>query len=294
MYYIPVSNEEFNSCVSLEKGGTDPFGNWVEAYVVVNYDSTNYSYDYYFTFYDDAGYGMALTKIDDIDLNGSKIKNPSPVNAENITTQLNDRAIATIVFEKETDGKCFGKAAKVGSGTGTEIGDVIKVGKEEFYVIDNSSSTITMLTKKSISLDINNPIQTSTLSTITFSSTNYWHKAGVTYPTYVYNENSNLYQYVNAYEKYLHSLGLLSAKASLISSEELNALGCDSVSNTCNNSPYSWTKLSQGTYWTGTATNYYMLEYVVASGRFDAGSYSALITIRPIITIEKSEVLNMK
>ena len=92
MYYVPVSNDENNSCVSLEKGGTNPFGNWKQAYVVVNYDATNYSYDYYFTFFDDAGYGMELTKIEDIDAQGSMIKNPSTVNADNITTQLNDRA----------------------------------------------------------------------------------------------------------------------------------------------------------------------------------------------------------
>ena len=92
MYYVPVSNDESSSCVSLEKGGTNPFGNWKEAYVVVNYDADNYSYDYYFTFYDDAGYGMALTEIDKISATGNIITNPSPVNAENITLQKNDRA----------------------------------------------------------------------------------------------------------------------------------------------------------------------------------------------------------
>ena len=97
MYYIPVNNEEEYSCVTLEKGGTNPFGNWKEAYVVVNYDSEKYSYNYYFTFYDDAGYGMELTEIEKLD--GSKIKNPSSVNADNITTQLNDRAIMTKVLD---------------------------------------------------------------------------------------------------------------------------------------------------------------------------------------------------
>jgi len=103
MYYIPVSNEEDNSCISLEKGGTDPFGNWKEAYVVVNYDSDNYSYDYYFTFYDDAGYGMELTKIEDISASGNIITNSSPVNADNITTQTNDRASKVEVL---TTGTC--------------------------------------------------------------------------------------------------------------------------------------------------------------------------------------------
>ena len=99
MYYVPVSNDEKNSCVSLEKGGTDPFGNWKEAYVVVNYDADKYSYDYYFTFYDDAGYGMALTKIDQIDASSNIITNPSPVNEDNITAQLNDRATKVKVLD---------------------------------------------------------------------------------------------------------------------------------------------------------------------------------------------------
>ena len=102
IYYIPVNNDENNSCVSLEKGGTDPFGNWKEAYVVVNYDSDKYSYDYYFTFYDDAGYGMELTKVEDISASGNIITNPSPVNADNITTQKNDRASNIKVLTVDT------------------------------------------------------------------------------------------------------------------------------------------------------------------------------------------------
>ena len=92
MYYVPVSNNENNSCVSLEKGGSDPFGNWMQAYVVVNYDADKYSYDYYFTFFDDAGYGMELTEISKIDASSNLIINPSPVDASNITTQKNNRA----------------------------------------------------------------------------------------------------------------------------------------------------------------------------------------------------------
>ena len=98
LYYIPVSNEENNSCISLEKGGTDPFGNWKEAYVAVNYDADNYSYNYYFTFYDDAGYGMALTKIDEISASSNQITNPSPVNKDDITLQSNGKATQTLVL----------------------------------------------------------------------------------------------------------------------------------------------------------------------------------------------------
>ena len=112
MYYIPVSNDEANSCVSLEKGGSDPFGNWKEAYVVVNYDAEKYSYDYYFTFYDDAGYGMELTEISKIDASSNMITNPSPVNAETIRLQKNDRASKTKVL---VAGSCKVESAVVGS-----------------------------------------------------------------------------------------------------------------------------------------------------------------------------------
>ena len=81
-YYIPVSDNNANSCVALEKGGSDPFGHWVDAYVVVNYDATKYSYDYWFTFNDDAGYGMEATKVSDISAQSDDISNPVPEKAK--------------------------------------------------------------------------------------------------------------------------------------------------------------------------------------------------------------------
>lgn len=114
-YYIPVSNNADDSCISLEKGGTDPFGNWKDAYVVVNYDATNYSYDYYFTFNDDAGYGMLLTKSDLIKPSGDgQIVNPVPTDAETskITKQTTARGTTgTKVLLSPA------KAAAAGTGT---------------------------------------------------------------------------------------------------------------------------------------------------------------------------------
>ena len=105
-YYIPVSNDKTASCVTLEKGGTDPFGNWVEAYVVVNYDSSKYSYDYWFTFRDDAGYGMEVTKVHEISAQSDDISNPVPAGATqgNITTQKpsDARCTSTVVIPTAT------------------------------------------------------------------------------------------------------------------------------------------------------------------------------------------------
>ena len=86
-FYIPVSNKQEDSCISLEKGGTNPFGEWDETYVVVNYDADNFSYNYYFTFIDKSGYGMKLTKSDAILTNGGDIKNPPPVAKADLTKQ---------------------------------------------------------------------------------------------------------------------------------------------------------------------------------------------------------------
>ena len=61
VFAIPIE------CISLEKGGQSPFGNWMQAneeywaYVLVQYDSANYNYQYGFTFKDDAGYGLYPT-----------------------------------------------------------------------------------------------------------------------------------------------------------------------------------------------------------------------------------------
>ena len=52
-YYLPAS------CISLEKGGDSPFGEFSEAYVVVTYDGTGF--DYYWTSYDTAKMGIVLT-----------------------------------------------------------------------------------------------------------------------------------------------------------------------------------------------------------------------------------------
>ena len=60
-YYIP------GSCVSMEKGGKSPYGDWREYYVVVTYDGT--SYDYYWTSRDETNTGIYLTYQDLLDVN---------------------------------------------------------------------------------------------------------------------------------------------------------------------------------------------------------------------------------
>ena len=79
-YYIP------GSCVSMEKGGTSPYGDWKEYYVVVTYDGT--SYDYYWTSRDETNTGIYLTYQDLLDVD--RIEN----NVTSISTSIGvgDRA----------------------------------------------------------------------------------------------------------------------------------------------------------------------------------------------------------
>lgn len=57
-YYVHIDN------VLLEKGGNSPFGDWLDAYVVVTYNGNGY--DYYWTSVDESGYKVILKAIDEI------------------------------------------------------------------------------------------------------------------------------------------------------------------------------------------------------------------------------------
>ena len=57
-YYVHINN------VPVEKGGQSPFGEWVDAYVVVVYNGD--TYDYYWTSIDDSGYKVQLKAVEDI------------------------------------------------------------------------------------------------------------------------------------------------------------------------------------------------------------------------------------
>ena len=73
-YYIP------GSCVSMEKGGKSPYGDWREYYVVVTYDGTGY--DYYWTSRDESNTGIYLTYQDLLDVD--RIEN----NVTSISTNI--------------------------------------------------------------------------------------------------------------------------------------------------------------------------------------------------------------
>ena len=120
------------------------------------------------------------------------------------------------------------------------------------------------------------------------------------YPQWVYDERSNLYQYINEYERILKDeMKVNSAKTSLISYEQLIDLGCDSEMWTCgpdwgygaleNPSP-EW--VYSTSYWTGSADDTDFVWDVYSDGGFDRNFYGADdgFGVRPVVTISTSEI----
>ena len=106
VFAIPIE------CIPLEKGGTDPFGNWMQAnkdywaYVLVHYDSENYNYEYGFTFKDDAGYGLYPTKIESIENNMVRtgyddLKQPKDGDLTNFVSLDKWEGFSSVVWARE-------------------------------------------------------------------------------------------------------------------------------------------------------------------------------------------------
>ena len=146
------------------------------------------------------------------------------------------------------------------SGDLDTVGSVVKIADEEFYVIGQEDSThVKLLSKWNLNLGKNakgtaTGLQDSDVrglrsdggtiyGTVAFSSTTYWVDSstnlkpayGSSYPAYVYDSNSNLYQYVNNYVTYLNTQGV-QVSGRLIKQEELVALGCNASTKHCDSS----------------------------------------------------------
>ena len=207
------------------------------------------------------------------------------------------------------------EAKKVCVGVGTNKGNLITCGSESFYVIYSDSTTITAITKYNVNLDVDNPAQTSSIEIDgekdRYANDYYWidkyieesensiyteiygikPQYGTEYPLYVYDSNSNLYEYVEAYVAFLKELGVKSASAKLLGMAELNALGCTITADSQTCSLPSWAAAvgSYPVYATGLAVGEKEMLYV-ASNSFGVQSYKLWSGIRPAVTISKSQI----
>ena len=105
------------------------------------------------------------------------------------------------------------------------------------------------------------------------------------YPVFVYDNNSQVKSYVDKYMNELKSSYYVgSVEGRLIKYSELKKLGC--VNKNCTDSGKPW--LYSVNYWTGTAASYNGIYSVHTDGDIEERFRKA--TIRPVITIDKSEL----
>ena len=190
------------------------------------------------------------------------------------------------------------------SGDLQTVGSEVAIGDEHFYIISSDEDSVTMLAKYNLYVggkyensgwtaygDEATGIQDSTMigygptprkGTTVFSSTNYWSSTVSTYPAYVYDSNSTLYNYVENYRTYLESQGAEIEEARLIKKEELEALGCSSSDYSCSSAP-SW--VSGTSYWSGSAVSSDFVWSVLSRGYFGYYDYSFRFGCRPVITL---------
>ncbi len=195
-------------------------------------------------------------------------------------------------------------------------GDLVTIGTEDFYVVKHNGNDLILLARYNLNVgsnkktDVQEGIQNSDVrglvSVITndprygivpFSNTNYWAgKVGTEYPgeycttyelghncAYVYDSNSNVYQYVENYKSYLEGLGEPIKEARLLKFEEILELGCEDMF--CETVP-EWVKGTS--YWLGTTSGeYYMWRARTNSTVYYNSSYSdnAYHGVRPVIVI---------
>ena len=175
------------------------------------------------------------------------------------------------------------------SGNINTQGSEVCFGDQCFYVLSNDGSTVSLLSKYNLlvgnkyisdndgEVPIENPtgIQDSKALAgdydqagipvfpwyggIEFSSSAYWSSND--YPAYVYDENSNLFNYVENYKSYLQQRGLNIVSTRLMTVEELIDLGCafevtsdwgHIESNSCVMAP-SW--ITFVSFWSGSASD---------------------------------------
>ena len=180
-----------------------------------------------------------------------------------------------------------GKLYSVLTGDINTIGSEICIGQECFYLYSSDDNNLMLLAKKNISLE-DSPRQ-GIASDILYCDTPYWEGFGSTTGD-IYNEQSNLYRYVENYKKYLNDLGANIVEARLITYNELIALGCKFSGFECRTEAPDW--LYTTSYWIGSAYGSSGVWALNSAGTlFTYQVYSTGFGIKPVIIIPKSELI---
>ena len=208
--------------------------------------------------------------------------------------------------ETYSNGSSTNSVVRVLSGDGTHVGNEICIKDECFYVISSDSDSVTMLAKHNLYVgniyDVDygemTPIENPTgkqdatasgynLNDIIFVGVTLFSndsQKGTYYSDY---SGSIVEGYVNSYNSYLITQGVIPIEARLITKDELMVLGCSDIDWTCNAAP-SWIRTSS--YWSSSSDSSETIWSVLNDEGFDfyAYSYSEKISgVRPVITISR-------
>ena len=84
------------------------------------------------------------------------------------------------------------------------------------------------------------------------------------------------------------------ASASLTNHNQLKTLGCTYTENGncygCNNSPYTFVKWEENSWWTGSSINHIRIWYHDQTGACSWNYYYSTQGLRPTVTISKNEI----
>ncbi len=186
------------------------------------------------------------------------------------------------------------------------LSDKVILGTESFYVININGTTgeVALLSEWNLNVGENTVEGTAGMQnsackgyvsdsdkhcTLSFSSTNYWDGTVRRYPSFVYNEQSNLYTYVENYVNKLKEAGYSSVTGRLIKQEELVSLNCSTRNSNCTSAP-AWVKNTS--FWSGTASESTIVWRVNTNGDFNSNAYtdSSSFGVRPVIVIPSSKI----
>ena len=210
-------------------------------------------------------------------------------------------------------------------------GDLLGYDTEQFYVLDTSGNSIRMITRYLLNVGPNkkdeateglqnaeigrtrnssdvltnytNPSTSEKYAVVGFSETNYWavnnqidstnYPNGTSGYPFVYNSNSNLYQYISGQNGYINTLtnmGLNVTSGTLLCLEDINSI-CNlaitkgtSLTSSCPKYIY------ETTYWLGSVGNYSYVWRVNADGAVGRSAFNidSDIGVRPVINVSMS------
>ena len=311
-YYIDAN------CIKTEGALKSPYGDFVKAYVVVTYDGNGYDY-YWTSVDEAGQGIRSIIKIDRLeasliesDLTPDDISLSRGIdgrtsiqildNDHNCQKENTEGATSYVSSSGEDVGAIF---YSNNNGDTLTLGDIVKIGNQEFYfmkydnghkvlfsrynlkvgnkyrIVNNASTIYGEYSSSDPGYGLQSPEaygrdegETEGFGTINFSTSRYWGNE-----SYIYNSNSNLYQYVNNYKNYLEGLGVTVIEARLIDWYEVWDFVNNGLTSLIDNS----------VYWTGTVANDKNFVACVYTNNRNGSVYFSSQTscgVRPLIVIE--------